>query len=114
MGVAGQSRVFLAHLYHDGIIGNRDACKSPAVPPSNTTFIGFQFITDLFPGHVVDIAVTKYHLLIHIHNSLDHASHLLLEVNELVDLGIYFLLQFPHKLKAADEGSGAFVGRLGL
>lgn len=59
VGIAGQNRVFSAHLYHDGISRDDNACKRPAVPPSDRAFVSFEFGTDLLPCHVMDIAVAE-------------------------------------------------------
>lgn len=57
-----------------------------SVPSSDGTGICLQFITNVFPGHVVDVTVAENHAFIGIQHGINYTPYLILEVNEEVDL----------------------------
>ena len=74
---------------NDGFFRHDDVLQGGAVPPSDRGFVGMQFVPDLLPGHVVDIAVAKNHLFVLVADCIDDTAHLLLQRDEPVDLLVW-------------------------
>lgn len=99
-------------LYGNRLLGECDMLQCHIMPAEHGRSVRMQFIPDLLPGHVMDIAVTENHLFIRIGNRSNDIPHLGFQVNKPVDLSVYFVLQLPDLFKPSDKG--ASVGRLGL
>ena len=68
------------------------------MPTVHRGSVGMEFIPNLLPGKVMDIAVTKDHTLIGIGNLINNRAYLLFQFHKIVDFGVFFILQL-HNLK---------------
>ena len=70
------------------------------MPTVHRGSVGMEFIPNLLPGKVVDIAVTQHHTLIGIGNLINNRAYLLFQFHKVVDFVVDFILQL-HNLKNA-------------
>lgn len=84
------------------------------MPAANGSRIGIQFVSDLLPCTVVDVAVTENEPFIRILYGFNDRPYLLLQTNKGVDFLVDGILQIHDLLKASYKGGFRTAGSLHL
>nr|DAF87604.1 MAG TPA: hypothetical protein [Siphoviridae sp. ctkkB9] len=75
------------------------------MPTIHRSPVSMEFVPNLFPCQIMNITVTQHHAFIRISHFINNLTDLLLQIHQLSNFGMDFILQIHNLIQASDKRS---------